>query len=154
MSDFEFPGQELRERREKLKLSVDDVYRKLHIPVDFVNAIENGDMDTLPDTCYATGFLNTYCELLDLDGEAYADTLRECTRPAEGGFLNLTTEADGTLRRPTWWNDIIAWAAVSAILILAWFTYSVTVHEQAAPTDRQVQAGSVGVPVESPKQLH
>ena len=139
MSDFEFPGQELRDRRNELKLSVDDVYRKLHIPVEFVVKIENGEIDALPDTCYTTGFLKTYCELLGLDGEAYADTLTECTRPAEGGFLNLT-KADGTPRRFAWWNDIVAWGAVSAILILAWLTYSVTVHDQAAPADRRVQA--------------
>ena len=151
MSDFEFPGQELRERREELKLSVDDVYRKLHISVEFVDAIESGDMDALPDMCYTTGFLNTYCELLNLDSETYADTLRECTRPSEGGFLNLT-KAGGTPRHFAWWNDIVAWAAVSAILVLAWLTYSVTVHEQAAPADRQVQAGSVRVSVESPQQ--
>ena len=151
MNDFEFPGQELRERREELKLSVDDVYRKLRIPVEFVDAIESGDMDTLPDMCYTTGFLKTYCELLDLDGEAYADTLTECTRPSEGRFLNLATKANGTPRHPTWWNDIVAWAAVCAILVLAWITYSVTVHEQAAPADRQVQAGSIGMSVESPQ---
>lgn len=152
MSNFEFPGQELRERREELKLSVEDVYRKLHIPIEFVVSIENGDMDTLPDMCYTTGFLKTYCELLDLDSDAYADTLTECTRPPEGGFLNLT-KADGTPRRFTWWNDIVAWAAVSAILILAWLTYSVTVHEQATPADHQVQAGSVERSPESPQPL-
>lgn len=152
MSNFEFPGQELRERREKLKLSVDDVYRKLRIPVEFIDAIESGNMDTLPDMCYTTGFLKTYCELLDLDGEAYADTLTECTRPSEGGFLHLT-KADGTPRRFARWNDIVAWAAVSAILVLAWLTYSVTIHEQAAPADRQVQAGSVERSTEPPQPL-
>ena len=152
MSNFEFPGQELRERREKLKLSVDDVYRKLRIPVEFVDAIESGNMDTLPDMCYTTGFLKTYCELLDLDGEAYADTLTECTQPSEGGFLHLT-KADGTPRRFARWNDIVAWAAVSAILVLAWLTYSVTIHEQAAPADRQVQAGSVERSTEPPQPL-
>ena len=152
MSDFEFPGQELRERREELKLSVDDVYRKLHIPVEFVDAIESGDMDALPDMCYTTGFLKTYCELLDLDGEAYADTLTECTRSSERGFLNLTKAGKPT-RRLTWWNDIVAWAAVCAILVLAWLTYSVTIHEQATPADRQVQAGSVERSTKSPRPL-
>ena len=41
-----------------------------HVLDEFVDAIESGNMDTLPDMCYTTGFLKTYCELLDLDAEA------------------------------------------------------------------------------------
>ena len=141
MKDVSFPGDELRKRRQKLKLSIDDVYRKLHIPADFVESIEAGDISALPPMCYAAGFITTYCVLLELEPEKYVDLLRDCVRPAPR-FLGIP-HSDENRKSPSWLNDIVAWSAICALLVLGWFTYSVTFQPKADRSDRQVEAGSI-----------
>lgn len=142
-------GEELRERREALGLSVDDVYRKLRIPVDCVRAFESGCSDDLPTLCYAQGFLRTYCEFLGLDPEPHVDILKETMRPARR-FLNLPAMRSAA-SRSKWIRDITAWAAVCAVLALSWLTYSILLQPEPERTEGKVQAGTVDFRVpESP----
>lgn len=141
MKNLSFPGDELRVRREALKLSIDDVYRKLHIPADFVQAVEDGNVAALPPMCYSVGFLRTYCILLEVEPEKYADILKDCVRPAPG-FLGIQKGEDERTR-PRWLNDFLAWGTICAILVLGWVTYSVTFQPKSERGDKQVEAMSV-----------
>ena len=133
-----FPGEELRKRRDELGYSIDEVYRRLRIPPSCIRAFEQGHLDALPPSCYAEGFLATYCEHLQLDSESFVDCLRECLRPAPA-FLGMGAWEKAE-HRPKWLSDLLTWAAVCAVLSLGWITYTVFVHSAADETQSQVQA--------------
>ena len=68
-------GRQLRERREMLSLSLDEIERHTHM-----KALENGNSDLLPSTVQTRGMLQNYAGFLDLDVEAlllrFADALQ------------------------------------------------------------------------------
>ncbi len=62
-------GQALRQRRETLSLTFDEVERHTHVRMHYLQALENGDFDRLPSSVQARGMLNNYASFLDMDSE-------------------------------------------------------------------------------------
>lgn len=62
-------GQILKKAREKRKLSIDEIARKLHIRASFLEALETGHYYVFPGLAYGVGFLRTYAEFLGLDSK-------------------------------------------------------------------------------------
>ena len=62
-------GAMLCESRVLLGRELEDVAAELKIRLAYLQAIEDGRLDDLPGTTYATGFLRAYADLLRLDGE-------------------------------------------------------------------------------------
>lgn len=60
-------GRRLRQTREQLGLSVDDIASELRLSGFQIRALENDDWDHLPGTTYARGYLRSYARLLGLD---------------------------------------------------------------------------------------
>lgn len=60
-------GQTLRQRREMLSLTVEEVERNIHIRTHYLQALEEGDFDHLPSSVQGRGMLNNYAHFLDLD---------------------------------------------------------------------------------------
>lgn len=73
-------GVMLRERRELISLTVDEVERHTHLRAVFVKALEEGAFDKLPSTVQTRGMLSNYASFLDLDVDKvllrYADALQ------------------------------------------------------------------------------
>ncbi|MFN8434274.1 MAG: DUF4115 domain-containing protein [Anaerolineales bacterium] len=73
-------GAMLRERRELISLTFDEVERHTHLRVVFVKALEEGAFDKLPSTVQTRGMLSNYASFLDLDVDSvllrYADALQ------------------------------------------------------------------------------
>lgn len=63
-------GEKLRQQRERLGLSLEEVEQQTKIRKHYLRAIENGEWDFLPGDVYARGFVRTYAELLQMDGMA------------------------------------------------------------------------------------
>ncbi len=62
-------GRTLRETRERLGLTLEEVERSTHIRVERLTAIENGDFDSFTSRAQARGFLGNYADFLGLDRE-------------------------------------------------------------------------------------
>jgi cytoskeletal protein RodZ len=62
-------GTVLRQKRESLGLSLQDVERKTYIRARFLAAIESDDLSTIPSEAQARGFIRTYAAYLGMDGE-------------------------------------------------------------------------------------
>jgi len=137
MNGCPYPGDELRRQREELGLSLQDVFAETHIPIVYIEAIENGDLESLPPLGYCVGFLRTYCNLLGLSPERYVDSLQVCARRA--GRVPRTPGKSKRSPFP-WYEDMVTWAAISAFLLLAWLTYAVVVRPQAGVDDKRVEA--------------
>lgn len=73
-------GVMLRERRELISLTIEEVERHTHLRAVFVKALEEGAFDKLPSTVQTRGMLSNYASFLDLDVDAvllrYADALQ------------------------------------------------------------------------------
>jgi len=73
-------GTQLRERREMISLTVDEVERHTKLRAVFVKALEDGDFDILPSSVQTRGMLANYSTFLDLDTDAillrFADGLQ------------------------------------------------------------------------------
>lgn len=66
-------GASLKEARTRRGLSAADVQKGLRIREGYLNALEEERWDMLPGEAYAKGFLRSYAEFLDLNGNLYID---------------------------------------------------------------------------------
>jgi len=146
MSQDRFPGEILRERRERCGLSVFEVYEHTHVAAKHIQALEDGDLDALPGLTYALGFLNTYCQFLELDPDPLIDCFRACAQPPATTRLRVFPDRlPDTGRRPPWLGEVMAWAAICGILLLGWLTYAVVMRPLAESEDIRVDAGTVEI---------
>ena len=71
------PGLELlRRERERRGLAYDDVARLARIPVRYVKALEDGDLQALPAGPFRNGYRRQYLEFLELDEQDLIATER------------------------------------------------------------------------------
>ncbi|HET7145205.1 MAG TPA: RodZ domain-containing protein, partial [Anaerolineales bacterium] len=91
-------GLQLRERRESISLTLDEVERHTKLRAVFVKALEEGAMDKLPSTVQTRGMLANYATFLNLDTDAillrFADYLqtRRYEKYAETPRENIQTQ--------------------------------------------------------------
>ena len=147
-----FTGEVLRERREALGLSLQDVHARIHVPLSHLRAFEDNRLDDLPAPAYAVGFLSTYCQLLELDPAPFVDRYRLCQHTGEDGadramhrqFLSALREP---AKRPAWIEEVLAWGTICAILLFAWVAYATITRPFAERAETRVDAGAVEVEV-------
>jgi cytoskeleton protein RodZ len=65
-----WPGSQLREAREALNLTHQDVARKLRLDAGLIRAMEDNNRDALPAQTYLVGYLRSYARLLNLPAES------------------------------------------------------------------------------------
>ena len=150
MSHADFPGQRLRERREERGLSMQDVYAHVHVPIVHLQALEEGRLEDLPGLTYASGFLVSYCEFLDLDPEPFLDQFRLIAQPAVVRRFRATPRPFDYVPRPQWWGDLVTWGAICAVILLGWLTYSAVIRPFAEVEETRVEAGAVTISTPSP----
>jgi cytoskeleton protein RodZ len=63
-------GNDLRQRREILGISLSDIEQHLHIRLHYLKALEAGKVDDLPSLAQGRGMLSNYARFLELDAEA------------------------------------------------------------------------------------
>ncbi|MDI6693721.1 MAG: DUF4115 domain-containing protein [Anaerolineales bacterium] len=63
-------GQKLRQQRELLGLSLEDIERHTHLRQRYLQALEEGRLEGLPSFVQGRGMLDIYADFLGLDGEA------------------------------------------------------------------------------------
>jgi len=75
-------GAGMRAVRERLGWKLPDVADELRIRLPYLEAIERGDLASLPGPAYQTGFVRSYAQVLGLDAEEILRRFR-----AEGGMV-------------------------------------------------------------------
>jgi len=144
MTKSGFPGEELRKRREEMGLSGYEAYRNTRVPVRFIDAMERGDIGSLPGACYTVGFMRTYCVFLGVEPDRFIDSYRACCRPSGTRFLRHARSEE--YQAPKWINEAVTWAMVTAVLLLGWLTYTVVLHPKPHDAARRVEAAPPVVP--------
>jgi cytoskeletal protein RodZ len=83
-------GAYLRQLREQHLLSLDDVATRTWIRVGLLRAIEDGQMQRLPEPVYIKGFIKRYADALGQDGETFADAFPIQTVRPSTSFWRLS----------------------------------------------------------------
>lgn len=151
-----FPGEALQARREELGLSLKQVHEQIRVPLQYIEALERGDVSALPVATYTFGFITSYCECLGVYPEPYLDRYRtiremEAEAPAATPAPSLPRAVQFALPalpgyRPAWMSDIITWGTICGIVLLGWITYSV-VLKPAPQEENRVNAGTIEIEV-------
>lgn len=68
-------GSVLREARESMGMSVEDVAGRLKFAPRQITALEEGNFDLLPETAFVRGFVRSYAKLMQLDAAPLLDAL-------------------------------------------------------------------------------
>ncbi len=77
----ETPGKLLRQYREQQELSVEDIYKRIHLEPKIINAIEADDYSSIPTATYARGYLRSYAKTLGLDADHIVSLYDEDNAP-------------------------------------------------------------------------
>lgn len=76
-------GQELKETRKGLDISLEQAAEATRIRLHYLQALENGDFNQLPSKAHVRGFLRAYAEYLGLNSDAFLENLDSPGSPAE-----------------------------------------------------------------------
>ena len=68
-------GRELRQGREMRSLSIQHIHSLTLVPMHHIEAIENGEIEKLPQDIYVRGFIRRIGDAVGLNGNAMADAL-------------------------------------------------------------------------------
>jgi len=90
-------GQTLRQRRESLSLTLEEIERHTHVRKHYLQALEAGEFGGLPSSVQARGMLNNYAHFLDLDVDALLLTFAEGLQTQR---LERQPRPDETPRKP------------------------------------------------------
>ena len=149
----------LRERRELRGVSLKEAHTHTRVPTEYLKALEEGHLQAMPAPAFALGFVQTYCEFLDLEPEYFLDRYRHAraSAPAKPPAPNTNTNTNNPAQRhnthhtqhddpnqfrlqPRWLVEAKSWAAVCAVLLALWITYSVIIKPFFVDTTTRIQA--------------
>jgi len=96
-------GRELRKGRQIRSLSLQQLHSQTLVPLHHIEAIENGEMEKLPQDIYVRGFIRRLGDALGLDGSAMANALpKPAASPIPNMYLSVSDSesAEGFQMRP------------------------------------------------------
>ncbi|UYN89100.1 MAG: DUF4115 domain-containing protein [Anaerolineales bacterium] len=137
--DYAAIGVQLRARREKTELTLDEVEQNTHIPRHYLQRLERGDFESFPSPTQARGMLGNYAEFLGLESEAlllqYAEALqsrfqqRAAAAPKPKPKAARLALPPLKFRLPDWAQPLltrdIAFGALAGVFLLAFITFSI-----------------------------
>jgi cytoskeleton protein RodZ len=115
-------GEVLKETRTRQGLEIRTVEERTKIRIKYLRALENEEWDVLPNHAYAKGFLRTYAQVLELDGDALVDEYRRQVESAGEESYSVgepVLEQRRRLGEPPSGPPIITWVGVGAVVIVA-----------------------------------
>lgn len=116
-------GDELREARLALGLSVEEIATRLRIRRAHLEALEEGRLRDLPGAAYAVGFVRSYAAGVGLDADEMARRFRDLTGPAAVKPKLVFPEPVPERGVPT--GAVVGVGAVVAVAAyVAWFNWS------------------------------
>lgn len=123
-------GQTLKKRRGEKNLSLKEIENATSIRMNYLSAIEDGQLNKLISPIYAQGFIKKYATFLDMDSDllfsehpSLKKALSEPRSESHEFSLGLgSVEVRGASGGDVKWLPNLMWVAISAAVILAgWF---------------------------------
>lgn len=85
-------GQELRETRQGLDISLEQAAEETHIRLHYLQALEDGDFSQLPSKAHVRGFLRSYAEYLGMASDSLLANLDQQDKPPQD--IDIPTQAE------------------------------------------------------------
>lgn len=90
----------LRQAREQKGLRIEEVAISTHIRQVFLEALDEGRFEDLPEPIYVQGFIRRYADAVGLDGNALADLFASVTLPVESEQYNTNLDTKPSIHIP------------------------------------------------------
>lgn len=125
-------GAMLREARESLGISIGDVSSRTRLSVDQIRAIEEADLERLPEPVYVRAFLRAYAKAIGID---YEPVVNDYVTRCGGGGVRIPEHApEEAFRevayydtpRPSRWKFVGLLALIVVVTLGIWGVYSGT----------------------------
>ena len=139
-------GRQLRQGRQTRGLSLQQLHDQTLVQLHILDAIENGEIEKLPQDIYLRGLIRRIGDALGLDGHAMADTLPK-PEPSQivNPYLSVTASSstDGFQMHPV--HLYLGYTALMAGAVggLAWLSQQPVVPGAQAVPQSQVKPPSV-----------
>jgi len=157
-------GQKLREQREVLGLSLDDVEKYTHLRGFYLEALEAGEFDRLPSPVQGRGMLSNYAEFLGMNPEPlllrFAEGLQARLAERKAAQPTRPHPTPGLKRPPNRMRRFFSTELILGgmlVLLLAGFAlwaairiYTLQGEQQPAPTPPPIAAVLLATPSETP----
>ncbi|MFT6105940.1 MAG: cytoskeletal protein RodZ [Rickettsiales bacterium] len=113
-------GEKLRNRRESMQVSIEEISNHLKIKKDYVIFLEKNDIDSLSNKIYLTGFVRGYCSFLKIENEDINQYLKDILG---GGYsrnhlINLDYKENQNPSRKYFFNSAIALIVLYLLLMI------------------------------------
>lgn len=107
-------GALLRRERENLGVNIVNAAQILHIRTHYLQALENGELEKLPSSAYAKGYIQSYASFLNLDKDEIIRRFEQVkhTLPERGYFFPQVFNSE---KKPT---NAIVWGGIIAVVLL------------------------------------
>jgi cytoskeleton protein RodZ len=116
-------GEQLREAREGLGLTLPNMAENLRIRQVYLAALEEGRLRDLPSPAYATGFVRSYCRALGLDADGLVRRFLEVSGSAPRKPALIFPEPVPERGTPTG-ALLLGGAALALLAYLGWYSWS------------------------------
>jgi hypothetical protein len=119
-------GTSLKEARLRRGLDLAAASEATKIRARHLQALEDEQFDVLPGQTYVRGFLKTYADYLDLDGQLYVDEyssrfwINEDGTPASPRKVRVRRKHHGRIELNMVVLTLVAIAGITALVIAAW----------------------------------
>jgi len=118
-------GEDLKQRRKELNLSLKEAENATSIRMTYLQAIEDGEMSKLISPVYAQGFVKQYAAFLGIDGDKMVRDNPELFNKHEKQEFSYgigTLEIRGNPGASVKWFPNAIWViAFGLIMIAAWY---------------------------------
>jgi len=119
-------GSIFETRRKEMNLALKEVENATSIRMNYLQAIEDGQVGKLISPVHAQGFIKQYASFLGLDGERLLKENHQIFQhnpiKQEFSYGIGTMEVRGTQGGGVKWLPNVMWIAVSALIVVAaWF---------------------------------
>lgn len=123
--DMKEVGESIKQRRKEMHLSLKEAENATSIRMNYLQAIEDGEISKLISAVYAQGFVRQYAAFLGMDGEKLikenAEAFSSRAAPQEFTYGIGTLEGRGNPGSGVKWIPNLIWASsVILVIVLAW----------------------------------
>ncbi|HOK09667.1 MAG TPA: helix-turn-helix domain-containing protein [Candidatus Hydrogenedens sp.] len=145
-------GLKLKERRETLGLTVQQVFEQTRVPIQYIVAFEEQNFNVLTRNPNVRAFLESYCHYLNIDPRPYYDVYLEWLRMQRSTDAPSKTAGKNVISReepiilPSWLEPVITWSIVLSVLILSWFVYNFFTQSIREAPSTKANASTVEAP--------
>ena len=95
------PGERLRNAREAISLSIEEVAARLHLDTRTISNLETDSYEDLPAPTFVRGYLRSYARLLNIDPEPIIDGFNRCGLEPPPLVADISTSEEINAADPT-----------------------------------------------------